>query len=240
MSEKPSIACFIPARSGSKRVPNKNVRYLGGKPLIAHTIKSADESGIFKDIIVSTDSDKIAGISKEYGAFAPFLRPAEFAQDLSPDIEWVLHAINTLKDDGKTYDAFSILRPTSPFRTSDTIRRALGVFLNAGAVDSLRAVERCKQHPAKMWTVQDNRMTPVLPGKNGNTPWHSCQYQSLPEIYSQNASLEIAWTKMALETETIAGVNIVPFFTEGAEGFDINTEEDWRLAEKLLIDGLVS
>lgn len=229
-----SIICFIPARSGSKRVANKNIRHLGGKPLIAYTIIAAKHSGIFEDIVVSTDSQEIADISKEYGALAPFLRPAEFAQDLSPDIEWVSHAINELKDAGKTYDAFCILRPTSPFRSGATIRRAWDVFQNAGKVDSLRAVEKCKQHPAKMWMIQDNRMKPVLSGANGKTPWHSCQYQSLPEIYVQNASLEIAWTKVALETETIAGNTIVPFYTEGYEGFDINTQEDWGLAETLL------
>ena len=230
----PRIVSLIPARSGSKRVPDKNIRPLAGHPLIAYTIAAALESEIFADVIVSTDSERYADIARYYGADVPFLRPPKFAGELSPDIEWVGYTLNRLRDGGGVYDCFSILRPTSPFRQPDTIRRAWDEFLAEEGVDSLRAVEKCEQHPGKMWVVRHKRMMPLLPLSPHEQPWHSSQYQSLPEVYVQNASLEIAWTKTVLERHTIAGDSVIPFFTEGIEGFDINTEEDWQEAERIV------
>ena len=118
---RPRAVALLPARGGSKRVPNKNVRRLGPHPLIAYTIRPAIESGVFDAVVVSTDSRETAEIARHYGAEVPFLRPAAFAGDLSPDIEWVEHALATLEAMGRPYDCFSILRPTSPFRTAATI-----------------------------------------------------------------------------------------------------------------------
>ena len=237
MGDTPSIVALIPARSGSKRVRSKNVRPLAGHPLIAYTISAALESGIFSEVIVSTDSDAIADVAKEYGAEVPFLRPAEYAGDLSPDIEWVEDALKRLRDLGREYDCFSILRPTSPFRQAETIQRAWSEFRAAPGIDSIRAVEKCSQHPGKMWIVRSGRMTPLLPQDPSEQPWHSSQYQSLPEVYVQNASLEIAWTRVVFEGRTIAGKTIAPFFTTGFEGFDINQPRDWSLAEELVSQG---
>jgi len=236
----PSIVALIPARSGSKRVPFKNVRRLGDHPLIAYTVGQAIESGIFADVIVSTDSEAIAEMVRYYGADVPFLRPAEFAGDVSPDIEWVKFTLQQLASKGRSYDCFSLLRPTSPFRTATTIRRAWRDFQVQRSVDSLRAVELCRQHPAKMWVVRGQRMTPLLPYGPERQPWHSSQYPSLPVVYVQNASLEIAWTRVVLEQRTIAGEVVMPFFTEGSEGFDINDSDDWLLAEHLLARGELS
>jgi CMP-N,N'-diacetyllegionaminic acid synthase len=245
----PSAVAFIPARSGSKRVPGKNVRILDGHPLLAYAIAPALESGVFDDVIVSTDSEEVAAIARHYGAHVPFLRPAEFASDTSPDIEWLEHILSELKRRGRTWDAFSLLRPTSPFRTAETIRRAWSRFTSQSGVDSLRAVEKCQQHPGKMWIVRGDRMFPLLPfgssKRHGgeeeldDQPWHSTPYQALPTVYVQNASLEIAWTRVVFERRTIAGDVFVPFFTEAYEGFDINDPMDWMIAERLLADGAV-
>ena len=186
------------------------------------------------DVIVSTDSQHIAEISRYYGAQVPFLRPAELAGDHSPDIEWVRDALGRLRDTGREYDCFSILRPTSPFRKPATIRRAWNEFLDADGIDSLRAVELCGQHPGKMWVLEGDRITPLLKGGPSNPPWHSMQYQSLPKVYVQNASLEIAWTRIVMESDTIAGSVLLPFLTERDEGFDVNTPKDWWHAEHLL------
>jgi CMP-N,N'-diacetyllegionaminic acid synthase len=236
----PSVVAFIPARRGSKRVPGKNVRLLNGHPMLAYTIAAALESGVFDAVIVSTDSEEIAGVARHYGAEVPFLRPASMASDTSPDIEWLEHAIRELQSQGRAWDCFSLLRPTSPFRTAGAIQRAWTRFASQEGVDSLRAVEKCAQHPGKMWVVRGDRMVPLLPFGNGEQPWHSTPYQALPLIYVQNASLEIAWTRIVLERRTIAGDVIVPFVTEGYEGFDINDPTDWVLAERLLADGGVS
>jgi CMP-N,N'-diacetyllegionaminic acid synthase len=232
---------LIPARHGSKRVPGKNVRMLNGHPLLAYTIGSAIESGVFDAVIVSTDSEETAAIARHYGAEVPFLRPAECASDTSPDIEWVEYTLRELGARGRRWDAFSLLRPTSPFRTADTIRRAWRQFSADTSVDSLRAVELCTQHPGKMWVVDGSRMRPLLDQPEPRRqPWHSTPYQALPRVYVQNASLEIAWTRVPLETHTIAGDVLMPFVTEGYEGFDINDPHDWMIAERLLADGAAS
>lgn len=237
MVAKPTCVALIPARSGSARVADKNIRLLAGHPLIAYSIAAARGSGVFADVIVSTDSARYAEIARLYGAESPFLRPADIAGATSPDIEWVTYTLTRLRDEGREYDCFSILRPTSPFRKPETIRRAWAQFLRAEGVDSLRAVEKCSQHPGKMWLVRGERMTPLLPLGPEEQPWHSSQYQALPVVYVQNASLEIAWTRVLFETHTIAGHVLMPFFTEGDEGLDINREEDWWYAEYLLARG---
>ena len=231
---------LIPARQGSKRVPGKNVRPLGGHPMLAYTIAAARASGVFEAVIVSTESEDIARVARHYGAEVPFLRPVAFAGDTSPDIEWVEYTLATLASSGRPYDCFSLLRPTSPFRTAATLRRAMSLFLGQQGVDSLRAVETCTQHPGKMWVVRGERMCPLLPFGPAEQPWHSTPYQALPLVYVQNASLEIAWTSVVRDRRTIAGDVVVPFITEGHEGFDINDPVDWLIAERLLADGAVT
>ena len=238
MEEKePSIVALIPARAGSKRIPDKNIRPLAGHPLIAYTISAALQSKIFSAVIVSTDSQLYAEIAKYYGAKVPYLRPAELAGDLSPDIEWLEYTLKRLQQDGREYDCFSILRPTSPFRLAETIQRAWRAFQEEEGVDSLRAVEKCRQHPGKMWVVRGKRMMPLLPLAPPEQPWYSSQYQSLPEVYVQNASLEIAWSRVVFEKRTIAGNVLMPFFTKGYEGFDLNSDYDWNIAEQLVQSG---
>jgi N-acylneuraminate cytidylyltransferase len=229
----PSVVALIPARSGSRRVPHKNVRRLAGHPLMAYTISAARASGVFAAIVVSTDDEQYAAIARHYGAEVPFLRPPEIAGEFSADIEWVVQMLRGLGAAGRSFDCFSLLRPTSPFRQGETIRRAWSQFLSQREVDSLRAIEKCRQHPGKMWVVRNGRMLPLLPLSPADKPWHSQQYASLPEVYVQNASLEIAWSRVALEGGTIAGSVMVPFFTEGLEGTDVNDPRDWDWVERL-------
>jgi CMP-N,N'-diacetyllegionaminic acid synthase len=235
--KQPTIVGLIPARAGSKRVPDKNIRSLAGHPVMAYTIAAALESEVFSDVIVSTDSEQYAEIARYYGAEVPFLRPSELAGDVSPDIEWLAYTLKKLAENGRKYDCFSILRPTSPFRLPQTIQRAWQAFLTEEGVDSLRAVEKCRQHPGKMWVLRRRRMVPLLPLSPPEQPWHSSQYQSLPEVYIQNASLEIAWSKVVFQDKTIAGTVLVPFFTENYEGFDVNSAYDWNMAQHLVTNG---
>jgi len=238
MSEKlKTVVALIPARSGSKRVPDKNIRPLAGHPLIAYSITAALQSNVFERVIVSTDSERYAKIARHYGAEAPFLRPPKISGDTSPDIEWVEYTLKQLSNSGQDYDCFSLLRPTSPFRLPETIRRAWQEFSAQCGVDSLRAVEKCQQHPGKMWIVRGSRMMPLLPMGPAEQPWHSSQYPSLPEVFVQNASLEIARSRVVVEEKTIAGNVVMPFFTKDYEGFDVNSDYDWGLAEHLVKTG---
>ena len=145
----PSAVALVPARSGSQRVPGKNVMPLAGHPLIAYSIAGAQEAGIFDAVVVSTDTEEIADIARRYGAEVPGLRPSDMSTATSFDIEWVLHVMRDRDE-----EIFAILRPTSPFRGGDVIRRAYERLVELGdAADSIRAVEPARQHPGKMWTV---------------------------------------------------------------------------------------
>lgn len=222
-----SIVALIPARAGSVRVPGKNVRPLAGHPLLAWSIASARESGLFDAIVVSTESEATAEIARRYGAQVPGLRPPEIAAATSPDIEWVSHVLA-----GTAYDAFSILRPTSPFRRGATIRRAWERLIEVPDADSIRAVRRVREHPGKMWVREGPLMRPLLAQPEGEVPSHSRQTAALPEVWVQDSSLEIAWTRIVADGE-IAGRRVVPFETVGAEGFSIDYPDDWEAAERI-------
>jgi CMP-N-acetylneuraminic acid synthetase len=229
----PTVVALVPARAGSQRVPGKNVKPLGGHPLIAYSVGSAVESGLFTEVVVSTDSQEVADLAAAYGATIPGLRPAEIATSTSPDVDWIVHVMRD-----RSEDAFAILRPTSPFRTAATLRRAWAQFVSLGdRVDSLRAVEPVKQHPGKMWVVDGDLMEPLLPQGDGPVPYHSTQMAALPKVWVQNSSLEIAWSSVLDGSPSIAGTRVAPFFTEGYEGFSIDYVEDFERAERLVAEG---
>lgn len=231
---KYSKTALVPARAGSKRIKNKNIKQLGSKPLIAFSIEAAIKSQIFDHVICVTDSADYARVASAYGAWVPKLRPKTISGDTSPDIDWMLWILDVLKLEHVNPDILAVLRPTNPFRTETTINRAMNLFLADGKQDSLRAVQKVKEHPGKMWIKQQNRIQPMMPFMRDGTPWHSHQYANLPEVYIQNASLEIVWARVLRETGSIAGLSVLPFFTEGLEGFDINFPEDWLVAEHFL------
>ena len=235
----PSAIALIGARSGSERVVGKNVRRLAGHPLLAYAIETARRADVFDRILVSTDSEQIAQVARWYGADVPFLRPEEYATSTSPDIEWIAWTLPRLDE---RYDLFAIVRATNPFRGPDAIRRGLDQLLATPEADSIRAVELVKQHPGKMWVIDEvgRLMRPLLDQSHLDVAWHAGQYQALPEVYVQNSSLEIAWTRVVLEKRTIAGDVLMPFITETYEGFDINDPHDWMIAERLLAEGAVS
>ena len=231
------IVAIIPARSGSKRIKHKNVRMVGGHPLIAYTIEHAKRSGIFSQIFVCTDSQRYADIAKSYGAIVPALRPKEISSEHSPDIEWVKWCINEWGL--LAYDALSILRPTSPLRNNKDIKSAWEDFLSQPQCDSIRAVTKADIHPGKMWTSNGRTISPLMPFSINNVPWHSSQTASLPEVFYQNASLEIAWISQILATGKISGDLIKPYFSQGYSGFDINEPADMDFFEFLIQRGIV-
>jgi len=219
----PRAVAFVPARSGSERVPGKNVRPLAGHPLVAYAIETALQSGVFERVVCSTDSEDIADVARWYGADVPFLRPAEYGTSTSPDAEWLSFTLPRLEE---PCELFAIVR-------------GLDQLLETPEADSLRAVERVKQHPGKMWVLaEDGRtMAPLLDQSHLDVAWHAGQYPALPPVYVQNSALEIAWTRVVSETGTREGRIVAPFFTEGYEGFNVDDEEDWERAERLLAEG---
>ena len=232
----PSAVAFVPVRSGSERVPRKNVRPLAGHPLLAYAIETARQSGCFERVVVSTDSEEIADVARWYGADVPFLRPSEYATSTSPDIEWLAYTLDHLEE---RYELFALVRATNPFRGPDVVRRGLEQLLATPEADSIRAVELVKQHPGKMWLLaEDGRtMAPLLDQSELDAAWHAGQYQALPEVYSQNSALEIAWTRVVTDTGTREGNVLAPFLTRGLEGFNVDDEEEWERAEWLVASG---
>jgi len=233
----PSAVALIPARSGSERVRDKNVRPLAGHPLLAYAVAAAREAGVFERIVCSTDSGKIAEVAQRYGAETPFLRPKELATSISLDIEWIKHALSQL---GEHFDLLAIVRATNPFRGGGALRRGYEQLLATPEADSIRAVELVKQHPGKMWVIEGRTMRPLLDQSHLHVAWHAGQFQALPSIYVQNSALEIAWTRVVSQTGTREGKVVAPFFTEGYEGFNIDDEDDWERAHRLLDSGVVT
>ncbi len=232
----PSAIALIGARSGSERVVGKNVRRLAGHPLLAYAIETARRAEVFDRILVSTDSEQIAQVARWYGADVPFLRPEEYATSTSPDIEWIAWTLPRLDE---RYDLFAIVRATNPFRGPDAIRRGLDQLLATPEADSVRAVEPVKQHPGKMWVIDEvgRLMRPLLDQSHLDVAWHAGQYQALPSVYVQNSALEIAWTRVVEATGTREGVIQAPFLTVGDEGLNIDDEDDFARAEQLVASG---
>lgn len=219
---------FIPARAGSKRIPNKNLVNLSGHPLIAYTIYCSLQSKIFDEVIVSTDSQEIAIVAQEYGAVADSLRPESISGSMSPDIEWLNYELN--KGSFRTEDNICILRPTNPLRSPQTLVNAFETFKENREVDSLRAMRPIKEHPSKMWrTIENSNFAiPIDAGLNEitGTHNHSSPLQTLEKLFIQDASLEITSVGSILRNSSIAGQRVISFQMPEYEGFDINYLED--------------
>ncbi len=233
------VIALVPARSGSKRCINKNIRLLNGKPLLAHTIEYSLSSKEIKNTYIVTDSPKYEEIACSYGAETFGLRPVETAKDSSSDIDWIKWALLNIENINND-DLICILRPTNPFRTHSMISNALKILISKNS-DSVRGVEICKQHPMKLWILDDKYefMLPHTSRFINGIPAHSHQYVSLPTVYSQNGSLELFRVSNIERYNNFSGYAISPLVTEGYEGFDINYELDFILAETLISRGIV-
>lgn len=225
------IIALIPARAGSKRLRNKNIKKLNGHPLIAYTINVAKKSKIFKNIFCITDSKRYQKIAKLYGTDEMELRPKKISLNNSPDIEWLTWAIKKLEYNNVNFKYFAILRPTSPFRSKSMIKNAYKIFLKSKNADSIRAVELTKIHPGKIWKKKKGYIFPLLKKRIRGIPWHSMQYAVLPKFYSQNASLEISSLRSYKKYKSISGKKIIPYITKNFEGFDINSSLDFEIAK---------
>lgn len=223
------IIGLIPSRRGSKRLPGKNMALLGGKPLLRWAIEGAKKSGIFDAIAVTTDWPACVELAENMGVNALCVGDP-IHTDACHDFMWVEHALCCFPG----FDLFVILRPTSPFRTGETIRRAVDQFLDAPPADSMRAVERTPAHPLKSWKMLDGLMIPYKPREVDGFPAFDMPTQRLGDVYVQNGCIHVAWTKTMERFGNVSGQKIKPFLTEGREGIDINNPEDLRYAEWIM------
>jgi N-acylneuraminate cytidylyltransferase len=226
---------LIPARGGSKGIPRKNVLPIAGKPLIAWSILQALESARITRVVVSTDDAEIASVAEQWGAEVPFLRPAELAGDLSPDIDVVRHALE-FSARAESYEPELVvhLRPTGPVRRVEDIDAAVDLLVARPDADAVRSVSLAHQTPYKMWHLRDDHtMEPVL--RLPDLP--DCQSrprQLLPRVYWQNGYVDVFRPGAVLEKNSMWGDRVVPFVVETGL-FDLDHPEDIEPVEQALL-----
>ena len=220
---------IIPARGGSKGVPRKNIRLLGGKPLIAHTLETVRASGCFDKILVSTDDPEIAAESRRWGGEAPWLRPPELATDSAAVIDAVFHTLDRLdKELGYVPDIVALLQPTSPFRTTDSVREALRL-LDRKSCEAVVSVSPARTHPYWCRRVTESGeledfLSAVAPLKNR---------QELPAAYAYDGCLYARTLESLRRHHSFHGKPVVAWMTPPEEALDIDTPQDWEMAEFL-------
>lgn len=229
------VLALIPARAGSKSVPNKNIRSVGGKPLLAYSIKHGLSAKRIDRVIVSTDSEEIAAVARAHGAEVPFIRPVELAQDYSLDIDFYLHALKWLREnEGYVPDAVINLRPTTPVRDPEVIDQAIEQFGQHPEIDSMRAVRPADKTPYKMWRLADNGlMEPLFRSFGESCEPYNMPRQLLPEVVVQDGYFDITWTSVVAGRGSVTGDVVMPFFVPG-EAIDIDYEADLQKAAALL------
>ncbi len=232
------VLAVIGAREGSKSIPQKNIKPLLGKPLIAWTIEEAKKSKLLTRTIVSTDSEEIAKVAKRYQAEVPFLRPADISGDLSLGEAFIRHALDWLKAH-ENYEPDIVLRlpPTSPLRTAAHIDEGIQKLIDTPGADSVRPIVESPKHPYKMWKIsEDGRwLEPFLPRDftKMNEPYNFSR-QALPEVYIHTGAMDVMWLRTIRELNSTSGEKIAYFYMKPEDSVNIDLEIDVLLAEILL------
>ncbi len=232
------ILGIIPARGGSKGVPRKNIRSLAGKPLIAWTIEAARQSKLLTRLIVSTDDPEIAEVARFYGAEVPFLRPAEISHDLATDVEFLLHALDFLKEkEGYEPDIVLRLPPTSPLRTGAHIDEGIETLLRDPEADASRPISEAPKHPYKMWKIDatGKYIEPFLPFSFTQMyePYNSPR-QILPKAFVHTGAMDVMRLRTIRELKSTSGKKLAYFFMTPEDSVNIDHPMDFELAELLM------
>lgn len=225
MMNSPKILAIIPARGGSKGVPRKNIKLLVGKPLIAWTIEEAKKSKYISKLILSSEDDEIINVAKEYDCEVPFKRPIELAQDNTPGIDTILHAIEQCPG----YDYIILLQPTSPLRTSEDIDDFISYFINQNVN---ACVSVCEPSKSPYWMYQlgtSNNLIPLLK-ENASIS----RRQDLPKAYELNGALYIANIEWIKQTKNFVTDETVAYVMPVNRSYDIDTIDDFQICEYLL------
>lgn len=222
--------CLIPARGGSKGIPNKNIVEINNLPLIAYTIIVAKESKLIDRVFVSTDSEEIARIAEVFGANVPFKRPEYLGTDLVSDKEVFKHFINKANSLGlKISENIVHLRATSPSRKFEVIDRAIKIFNSSNQYSSLRSAHETKEVPFKWYKLQDDLFKPLLTGKN-NVDIQNMPRQQFPKSYIPNGYVDIVKSSIILKENLFHGEKIKSFLTDNI--IDIDDFKDLENAKK--------
>lgn len=222
------LLIVVPARGGSKRLPQKNLRALGGKSLLAHTAEAIALAGLGAPVLLSTDDEAIAAEGRRLGWLVPFRRPAELSTDTAATVSAVLHALDWFRNENRIDPAaVMILQPTSPFRGAACLKAAVAALARRAEIDSVITMTALHLPPARLFTAGASGVAKPLGPEDGRTP-----------LYAPNGALYLMRTAALRREGTVYAGAILPLVLEGVRALDIDTAEDWRLAEATLAAGL--
>lgn len=222
--------CVIPARGGSKGIPDKNIKLLCGMPLIHYTIHAAREVFDDADIIVSTDSEDIKSVAESTGLYVPFLRPAELATDESGSHEVLIHCLQKVCDMNRAYKSVVLLQPTSPFRTANHIKQAMQLYdENDDNCEMLVSVTKAKSNPFFNQYIEKDEgfLKPLMSNR-------SARRQDCPAVFSYNGAIYIIKAQSLIEKHLHALDFVRKYLMDDLSSLDIDTPFDWMVAESLV------
>jgi CMP-N-acetylneuraminic acid synthetase len=235
--DRPSTLALVPARGGSKSIPRKNIRPLGGRPLIEYVLRAIAESGVVDRCCVTTDDAEIAAVARNAGADVPFLRPQHLATDTTPGTDVILHAVEWLEEqEGETPELVLVIQPTEPFVRPEQIREALALLLERGADSAITVTEVPRNHhPYHVRVIDpDGRLEFADPEAHYAHPTRQADPPRL-------AFANLYWVRrdVLLRTRTLEAGHRVGLVVDETSALDLNTPLDWVVAEALLEGGLV-
>jgi len=226
------IVALIPARSGSKGVPNKNVRRLGGHSVLKWSIAACLKSMYIEKTIVSTDSEEYASLAKSFGADVPFLRPAEISTDHSTDFEFIDHSLNWLEENDELPEYLVHIRPTTPFRNPKLIDQAIVLFVNHVSATALRSVHLMSESSYKTFEISGDGRLKRVGSKGKALDTANNARQSFPNTFIANGYVDILSVCYIRKSGLIHGDSVIPFVTPVAD--EIDTEDDFQRLEHRL------
>lgn len=234
MVKPEGVLALIPARGGSKSLPRKNIHPFAGHPLVAYSVAAGLQAELVDRVIVSTDDEEIAQISRSYSAEVPFIRPGTIAQDDTPDLPVFLHALSWLKEEEGYQPEYVVqLRPTSPVRPIGLVDQALKILFDHPEADSVRGVVPAGQNPYKMWKMDaKGQLVPLL--KTDLEEPYNMPRQQLPSTYWQTGHIDAIRSETILKKDSMSGEIILPIMIDPTFSVDIDTLLDSERAERFL------
>lgn len=225
------VLAIIPARGGSKGIPRKNIRLLCGKPLLQYTAEAALKVRTLDDVLLSTEDEEIARVGVQLGLRVPFLRPAELAQDDTPTLPVLQHAVSFMEKNGATYDFICLLEPTNPLRTSATIEKCL-LLLQNSAADSVMTVRPVPHQFNPHWVYFEGSggFLKLTTGEAQPIP----RRQNLPKALHRDGSVYCVRTSILMKQNSLYGEKILGVPVSEEESINLDTISDWEKAEKIL------
>ena len=236
MEPSQKVLSVIPARGGSRGVPRKNIRLVCGKPLIAYTIETALEARhLFHRVIVSTDDEEIAEVSRRLGAEVPFMRPAELASDSAPTLPVLQHTVEFVEDQDRVkLDWVMLLQPTGPFRSAEDLEAALDLGRRGGCDSVISVVQVFAEHPILMKRIEDGRLLPYCIEEKEGTRRQDYQ----PAAYMRNGAIYLTRRDVLMERNSIWGEAIRPYVMPPERSVGVDTELDLKVADLMMQEQL--